>query len=222
VSAQVELLAITPDPERVIELAARTSYKSFHRVGEGSASVLIRKLIRSGHESVLEHAYATFRIMGGSRAFTHQLVRHRLASYTQESQRYVDEVGFTYVTPPSVQGNCEALKVFGEAMEVAREAYRKLRELGVPKQDARFVLPNATTSEIVVSANFREWRHIFSLRCHPSAQWEIRDICLKILKILKERAPSVFEDFRIDEERKVAWREREGGEAVRAEEDKDR
>ena len=221
-SAQVELLAMTPDPERIIELAARTSYKSFHRMGEGSAPALIRKLIRSGHESVLEHAYATFRIRGGSRAFTHQLVRHRLASYTQESQRYVDEAGFEYVTPPSVQGNPEALKVFGEAMEVAREAYRKLRELGVPKQDARFVLPNATTSEIVVSANFREWRHIFSLRCHPSAQWEIRKICLEILKILKEKAPSVFEDFRIDEERNAAWREHEGGEAVRAEEDKDR
>jgi len=198
---------MTPDPERVIELAARTSYKSFDKMGEGSASALIRKLIRSGHESVLEHAYATFRIRGGSRAFTHQLVRHRLASYTQESQRYVDEVGFEYVTPPSIREGQEALRVFREAVEVAREAYGRLRELGVPKQDARFVLPNATTSEIVVSANFREWRHIFELRCHPSAQWEIREICLQILKLLKEKAPSAFEDFRIDEEGNAAWRE---------------
>ncbi len=207
-SAQVELLAMTPDPERVIELAARTSYKSFDKMGEGSASALICKLIRSGHESVLEHAYATFRIRGGSRAFTHQLVRHRLASYTQESQRYVDEAGFEYVTPPSVRENPEALRIFREAMEGAREAYRKLREFGIPKQDARFVLPNATTSEIVVSANFREWRHIFELRCHPSAQWEIREICLQILKVLKEKAPSVFGDFEIDEARKVAWLEK--------------
>jgi len=198
---------MTPDPERVIELAARTSYKSFDKMGEGSASALIRKLIRSGHESVLEHAYATFRIRGGSRAFTHQLVRHRLASYTQESQRYVDEVGFEYVTPPSIREGQEALRGFREAVEVAREAYGRLRELGVPKQDARFVLPNATTSEIVVSANFREWRHIFELRCHPSAQWEIREICLQILKLLKEKAPSAFEDFRIDEEGNAAWRE---------------
>ena len=166
-----------------------------------SAHKFIEMLIKTGHTSVLEHAVATFRVEGGSRAFTHQLVRHRIASFTQQSQRYVEESGFNYVIPPSIEKKDEARRIFLALIEHSKEAYKKLLDLGVKKEDARFVLPNAVCSEIVITANFREWRHIFELRGHPSAQWEIRKMAVEILKILKKEAPSVFFDFEVDEER---------------------
>ena len=168
---------------------------------EGSAKSFIAMLIRRGHESVLEHANATFLVKGVSRALTHQLVRHRIASYTQKSQRYVDESGFSYVVPPSIEKNPEALSLFEKFMETARKTYTELQKMGVPRQDARYVLPNATETEIVISANFREWRHILTLRGAPDAQWEIRKLAIEIYKILSAHAPSCFQDFEIDEER---------------------
>ena len=195
---KVELLAITPNAEKLIEKAGRTSYLSFDRETKGSEKNFIKFLIKHGHLSVLEHASATFRIKGASRSFTHQLVRHRLASYTQQSQRYVNEENFEYVIPPSIKKNEEALKIYTEFMDKAKKTYVELRKLDILKEDARFVLPNAIYSEIVLTANFREFRHIFKLRCDKKAQWEIREVCLKMLEILKEKAPSVFDDFVID------------------------
>lgn len=245
---KVTLISITPDAEKVIELAGRTSYLSFDKVSElplfeavsekgeikifreedysflenlsesdsfefedkkwkiqrkwrNSAHKFIEMLIRTGHTSVLEHAVATFRIEGGSRSFTHQLVRHRLASFTQQSQRYVEETGFRYVIPPSIEKNSEAKEIFHDFIEFSKKTYKKLRDLGIQKEDARFVLPNAVCSEIVISANLREWRHIIELRGHPSAQWEIRKMAIEVLKILKEKTPSVFFDFEVNEEK---------------------
>ncbi len=172
------------------------------RIWKNSADKFIKMLIRSGHHSVLEHAYATFRVKGGSRSFTHQLVRHRLAAFTQQSQRYVNEENFNYITPPSIKNNNEAYKIFTEFIKYSKETYRKLRELKIKKEDARFVLPNAVESEIVISANLREWRHIIELRGHPTAQWEIREFAIKVCEILKEKAPSVFYDFEIDYDKK--------------------
>lgn len=243
---KVDLLAITPEPEQVIEDAGRTAYLSFDKktlhpilllvreedrmtvyaenhpalaeAKEGqevifqgkrwkvkkkwrnSAHKFIEMLLKAGHFSVLEHASATFRIKGGSRSFTHQLVRHRLASYTQQSQRYIDESNFQYVIPPTIEDNPEAKKIFISFMEEAKKVYRKLRQLKVKGEDARFVLPNAVFSEIVITANFREWRHIFELRGDKKAQWEIRNMAVQCLKILKEKAPAVFSDMEIDEE----------------------
>ncbi len=243
---KVELIAITPDAEKVIEEAGRTAYLSFdkqtdfpilrivredskmviqteevpqlrtakegeeveyegkkwrvERRWENSAEKFIKMLIRSGHLSVLEHASASFRIKGGSRSFTHQLVRHRMASYTQQSQRYVEETGFNFVTPPSIEANPEAREVFLNFIEEAKRTYSRLRELKIRKEDARFVLPNAVVSEIVISANMREWRHIIELRGDKKAQWEIRKMAVEILKILKEKTPSIFYDFRIEED----------------------
>ncbi len=168
---------------------------------ENSAAKFIEMLINSGHLSVLEHSYATFRIKGGSRAFTHQIVRHRLSSFTQQSQRYVDEKNFEYIIPDSILKNSEAKKIFTDFMDTAKKTYHKLRDLKIKKEDARFVLPNATESEIVISANLREWRHIFELRGDPTAQWEIRKIIIEIYKILKEKTPSVFFDFILDEQK---------------------
>jgi len=147
----------------------------------------------------LEHAYAAFRISGVSRAFTHQLVRHRLCSFIQQSQRYVDESNFNFIEPQLIKNNPEAHSIFTESIDNARKTYMKLQKLGIKNEDARFVLPNATESQIVVTANLREWRHIMELRGEPDAQWEIRRAAIEILKILKKHAPTVFGDFEIDE-----------------------
>jgi len=195
---KVELLFITPEPEKLIEAAGRTSYLSFSKQGKDTEKAFIRALIKRGHLSVLEHAYATFRISGVSRAFTHQLVRHRLCSFTQQSQRYVDESNFNYIEPLSIKNRPEAHSAFVDFMEKARKAYQALQKLGIKKQDARFVLPSAVESQIVVTANLREWRYIIELRSEPGAQWEIREAAIEILKILKKHAPTIFEDFELD------------------------
>ncbi len=201
---KVELLAITPNAERLIEEAGRTCYLSFDKAGEDTHKKFIRMIIRSGHYSVLEHAYATFKIRGGSRSFTHQLVRHRLCAFSQQSQRYVDESNFSTIMPESIEKNKEAKTLFEDFINNAKEVYTRLQSIGIKKEDARFVLPNAVESEIVISANFRELRHIFKERCSKAAQWEIREITLEMLKIMKEHAPTVFEDFEIDAKEKVA------------------
>jgi thymidylate synthase (FAD) len=196
---KVELLSITPHAEKLIEAAGRTSYLSFPKQRENSEKTFIRMLIKNQHLSVLEHAYATFRISNVSRAFTHQLVRHRLCSFIQQSQRYVNESNFNYIEPDSIKENPKAHSIFIDLVDRAKEAYIKLHKLGVRKEDARYVLPNATGSQIVMSANFREWRHIIGLRGKPQSQWEIRKVAIEILKILKNHAPTVFGDFEIDE-----------------------
>ena len=190
---KVTLLSITPDAEKLIEEAGRTCYLSFEKIGADSARDFIQKLIKMGHDSPLEHACATFRIENCSRAMTHQLVRHRLMSVSQQSQRYVDEENFSFVVPPTVPK--EFQKEFSDDMEAIRQMYIKWRDKGLKKEDARFVLPNACTSEIVVTANFREWRHIIKLRTSTTAQWEIRLVSTKILEILKEQAPACFSDI---------------------------
>jgi len=192
--ARVTLLAITPDAERLIEQAGRTCYQSLGKIDDMSHEKFIQMLIKSGHESVLEHASATFRFRG-SRAFTHQMVRHRLCSFSQQSQRYVSEDKFEFVMPKSLEKGSEAEFIYKSEMANIQRAYCNLIELGVKREDARFVLPNACLSEIVISANFRQWRWIFKKRCNPKAQWEIRELCFRALRILGEKAPSVFGDF---------------------------
>jgi thymidylate synthase (FAD) len=199
----VELLSITQNAERLIEAAGRTSYMSFDKQGQDSEKRFIRMLVKSGHHSVLEHAYATFRISGASRSFTHQLVRHRLCSFIQQSQRYVDESKFNYIEPDSIKDNPKAHSVFIDFMSKAKETYVKLNKLKIKKEDARYVLPNAVESQILVSANFREWRNIIDLRGKAQAQWEIRKVTIEILKIFKKHVPTVFVDFEIDEEKEV-------------------
>ena len=189
----VELLAITPDAERVIEIAARTCYQSGDKMVPEKMGELLPKLIAMGHESPFEHAYATFRISEVSRAMTHQLVRHRLLSVSQKSQRYVSESTFGWVVPPAVRA--EDRSEFDQDMVAIREMYAKWKAKGLKSEDARFVLPNACTTEMIVSANFREWRHVFKVRCHRRAQWEIRAVCLVMLKELHRQAPNVFADL---------------------------
>jgi thymidylate synthase (FAD) len=190
---KVELLSITPDPERVIEIAARTCYQSGDRMMPEKIGQLLPKLIAMGHESPFEHVYATFQLADVSRAMTHQLVRHRLMAVSQKSQRYVSEENFAWVVPPCIPP--EQVPDFNADMEAIRQMYSKWKERGLKSEDARFVLPNACTTELVVSANFREWRHIFKVRCHRRSQWEIRAACLTMLEILHGKAPNVFTDL---------------------------
>jgi thymidylate synthase (FAD) len=189
----IELLAVTPDAEQLIETAARTCYQSVGRMTEQGRGKMLAKLLAAGHESPFEHASATFCLRGCSRAMTHQLVRHRLMSVSQKSQRYVSERGFDYVIPPSVPP--EFADDFRADMEQIRAMYAKWKSRGLRNEDARYVLPNACGSEMVITANFREWRHIFRMRCAPQAQWEIREACLAMLRELHARAPGVFGDL---------------------------
>ncbi|HAG08748.1 MAG TPA: FAD-dependent thymidylate synthase [Desulfotomaculum sp.] len=195
---KVELLFVTPQAEKLIETAGRTAYLSHEKQAESTAERFIKMLLSKGHHSVFEHAYATFRISGVSRAFTHQFVRHRLCSFTQQSQRFVSEANFTYIEPESVKKNPEAHAIFVNLMAEAKEAYLALQKLGIKNEDARFVLPSSIESQLVVTANLREWRHIIKLRGSRSAQWEIRAVVLEILSFLKQHTPAVFADLVIN------------------------
>ena len=194
---QVDIIAATRvradggSPEALLEHAGRTCYRS---AAIGAPGKFLRSRVREGHESIIEHASVTFEISGISRACSHQLVRHRIASYSQESQRYVDMSAPEFVVPPSVGDDPEAMVVWDEFVASVGDAYRRLRKLGVRKEDARFVLPNAAATRIIVTMNFRSLRHFFSVRCERAAQWEIRELALEMLRQVYALAPSVFED----------------------------
>jgi thymidylate synthase (FAD) len=203
---QVDLVAITPDAETLIERAGRTCCMSQDRMSNDSAGKFLRMLISRGHLSVLEHASATFQVSGISRAATHQLVRHRLCSFSQKSQRYVLERSPSFVIPPSIRADSECQAIFDEMVTASEKAYRDLIDRGVPKEDARFVMPNAAPSEIVMSANFRELRHIILVRGSKHAQWEVRELAVRILRLMKDQAPNVFFDLGITEDNCVEKR----------------
>ena len=195
---KVEIIGVTSpleeggDTEALLELAGRACYRSKQR---GDPGRFLRARIGEGHESIIEHASVTFDIRGISRACSHQLVRHRIASYSQESQRYVDMSAPEFVVPPAVTENPQAVEVWQECMEGLSEGYHRLRQLGVRKEDARFLLPNATATRIIVTMNFRSLRHFFSVRCERAAQWEIRTLALEMLRQVYALAPSVFGDL---------------------------
>jgi thymidylate synthase (FAD) len=179
-------------PESLLEHAGRACYRSESR---GETGRFLQARIREGHESIIEHASVTFEISGVSRACSHQLVRHRIASYSQESQRYVDMSAPEFVTPPSVGENAEAVAIWDRFLGQVGEAYRQLRALGVRKEDARFVLPNATATRIIVTMNFRALRHFIQVRGDKAAQWEIRALALEMLRQVYRLAPAVFQDL---------------------------
>ena len=190
----VELIDITAGAENLIAECARTCYQSEAKTAEANVK-LLERLRDMGHLSTFEHAKVTFRISGISRACSHQLVRHRHFSFSQMSQRYVDEKDFAYVTPPAVEEKVEAKRIFDAQVASARKAYEALVAAGLNKEDARFVLPNAAETEIIVTANFRSLREFIKLRTTPAAQWEIRDLAQEMLRILKDKAPHAFGDL---------------------------
>lgn len=193
---KVEILAYTPNPEETIARAASTCYDSVPKDLD-KARKMIAAIIKSGHESCIEHSSATFEIDGISRVVTHELVRHRIGfAYSQRSQRYVDEANPSFVIPEEIEANDTAKALFEDAMRYAWEKYKALQDLGLKNEMARYVLPNACCTKIVVTADFRAWRNFLKLRLSKRAQHEIRNLANVLLDKLIEIAPSCFEDLK--------------------------
>lgn len=211
----ISLLTHTPEPEKIIAAAAKLCYSSsgiediMDNLTEDSIQKFMDMLMSLGHESPVEHVTFTFGIEGISRACSHQLVRHRIASYSQKSQRYVSEDGFEFIIPPSIKNNQEALDEFMKTMENIQTSYDKVRGLiktsisrsenidmksaeKRANEDARFLLPNACETKIVVTMNIRSLFNFFKHRCCNRAQWEIRAVAMEMLRLCMEVAPNIF------------------------------
>jgi len=195
----ITLLSFTPNPEKTVALAAKLCYSESgithleERLKEAPYERLLGKILKMGHLSVLEHASFTFGIEGISRATSHQLVRHRIASYSQQSQRYVAfRDSLEYVIPPSIEERAGLKRRFVKEVDSLYKLYRELIKAGVPTEDARYILPNATSTKIIVTMNARELLHFFSLRCCERAQWEMREMAKRMLSLVKKEAPIIF------------------------------
>ncbi|MDR1686890.1 MAG: FAD-dependent thymidylate synthase [Desulfovibrio sp.] len=183
-----------------LEFAGRICYKSEEKITADSAVPFLDRIVRSGHHSVIEHASATVHIVC-DRGVSHELVRHRMASFSQESTRYADYSGkrfgreITVIRPCFLAEDSPAYKIWLEAVQRAESAYFALRDAGAPAQQARSVLPNSLKTELAVTCNMREWRHIFELRCAPAAHPQMREIMLPLLRDMHRRVPALFADL---------------------------
>ena len=180
-----------------IEKAGRTCYKSENRITAESATAFVRMLIERGHESVLEHESITVRFVC-DRGISHEIVRHRIASFSQESQRYVRYNGDIEFINPHMP-NAKAYEAWKELCERAEETYKELLSYGVQPQQARAVLPNSTKTEVVMTANLREWRHFLKLRTATAAHPQMRELTVPLLHELQRQIPVVFDDIKEDE-----------------------
>ena len=207
---KVTLIAHTPDPEKTVAAAAKLCYSpaAIDTVMEGltpeKTESFLRMLGELGHESPLEHASFTFGLEGVSRAFLAQITRHRIASYSVQSQRYVKENHFDYVLPPQIEAVPEAKEEFLRAMENAQASYERIAAIlteqrkaenqarGMEEKAARFVLPNACDTKMMVTMNARALHNFFRHRCCSRAQWEIRDCARQMLELVLEVAPTLF------------------------------
>ncbi len=195
---EVKLLRYTPEPDKTVAMSARLCYSPIgaaqleETISEEQAAKLVRQLATMGHVSTFEHVSFTFAIEGVSRVLTHQLVRHRLASYSQQSQRYVKEHAFETILPPTIAAKPAAKAKFEALCQEIQDLYNELTEEGIPAEDARYILPNAAETKIVVTMNARSLMHFFELRCCNRAQWEIRELANKMLAQVREVAPLIF------------------------------
>jgi thymidylate synthase (FAD) len=208
---RVELLAHTPDALSLIYAAFRQCYHAGFvgdmwpkllagEIAPEKQATFVASVLESGHDSPIEHVSFTFAVEGVSRALTHQLVRHRIATYSQQSQRYVNESGFDYVLPPAIARIPEAKERYEAFMEETAQAYADLRGLlerhgragAKANEDARFVLPQAAESKVVITMNCRALLHFFELRCCTRAQWEIRAMADAMLALCRRELPVVF------------------------------
>ena len=197
----VTLLRYTPDPDKMVALAARRCYsnRAADAIETGFKPEEVEKMLnmlrQRGHLSVFEHASFTFSADGISRALSHQLVRHRMASYSQESQRYVNYLKLKEIPniiPPKIAANPEALEVYNKAMDESLNAYRKMVEIGIAPEDARYIFPNAVETKIVFTMNARSLFNFFEQRCCMKAQWEIRQLAYEMLAAVRKVAPLIF------------------------------
>ena len=206
VRMKVELIRHTLSPEELVALSARLCYSRStvddlrERISSEDQEAFVEKILGMGHESVLEHVSFSFAVEGVSRVLLAQLTRHRLASFSVQSQRYVSyEKGFGYVIPPSIGAlGAEAVQEYEAQMQQMHDWYcawqKKLGKGEGSNQDARFVLPGACETRLIVTMNVRELRHFFSLRMCSRAQWEIRELASRMHAICMETAPALFED----------------------------
>ncbi|HEY4662761.1 MAG TPA: FAD-dependent thymidylate synthase [Candidatus Humimicrobiaceae bacterium] len=197
---KVNLIKYTQEPEKTVAVAARLCYSPvgvddlMNELSDESVEKLVKFVIKSGHLSTTEHINFTFAIEGVSRALTHQLVRHRIASYNQQSQRYVKfKDNFEYILPPSIEKDKDSRKKFEDLISDIHSLYKELLASGIEAEDARYILPNASETKIIVTMDGRELLHLFTVRCCNRAQWEIRELATKMLKLVKKVAPLVFE-----------------------------
>lgn len=193
----------TPDSSNIlerIEKAGRTCYKSEDKITSTSAKQFVSKILKLGHHSVIEHESASVRIIC-DRGVTHEIVRHRLASFSQESTRYANysrnKFGseITVIKPCFWDESSDEYKLWFESMVNTEKTYLSLIKNGASPQEARSVLPNSLKTEIVVTCNLREWRHIFSLRCAKAAHPQMREIMLPLLEEFNKKIPVIFEDL---------------------------
>ena len=198
---KVRLIRYTPDPERLVAVAARLCYSPVGvedldaKLDIESARKLVRFVIKSGHHSTTEHIYFSFGIEGISRALSHQLVRHRIASFNQQSQRYVKFMeNYEFIIPESIKSNKKLNDKFNDLISDTHKFYEEMIEAGVEAEDARYILPNASETKMIVTMNARELMHFFTVRCCNRAQTEIRELATIMLKEVKKVAPSVFEN----------------------------
>jgi thymidylate synthase (FAD) len=196
---KVTILSHTIDPEQTIVAAIRQCYSSKggvelkEKTKPELKEKLIKQIVSSGHTSTIEHATFTFAVEGVSRALTHQLVRHRVASYSQQSQRYVEEKNeLEYIIPPKIKKNKQALELYEQQIKEAHKIYQDIIKLDIDKEDARYLLPNAAETKIIITMNARELLHFFEKRSCTRAQWEIRILSQKMLAEVKKIAPIIF------------------------------
>lgn len=195
---EVTLIAHTPEPDKVCALAALSTVSrelaTTKDVPKEKLEASLRHVMEMGHHSVIEHAYFTFAISGISRACSHELVRHRIASYSQQSQRYVRLGGFEFVRVPKIDVHPELKAEYEKTMASLAATYQKFLDAGIPPEDARYVLPNATKTNLVMSMDARSLMNFFTLRCCSRAQWEIREMANMMLEEVRKVAPIIFEN----------------------------
>jgi len=195
----VTLIGFSPDPEKIPAMAAKLTHsktkpEDLDKTLNKELKAILGQVVSLGHTSVVEHASFTFAISDVSRSLTHQLVRHRIASFSQQSQRYVNLNESNYVTPPKIAKNKQMKKAYDQTMKMIWKEYNKLLEMNIPAEDARYVLPNATCTNIIVTMNARSLLNFFELRCCLHAQWEIRTLANLMLKEVKKAAPTIFKN----------------------------
>ena len=199
----VRLLSSTPNAEQLVAMAAKLCYSPANiedllkKITEKDQKEFVEKLVGMAHMSPVEHISFTFAIEGISRACTHQIVRHRLASYSQQSQRYVEEKALDYIIPPSIKSRtfnvaADGSQWFEDRMKSIQKWYQELIDMGIPPEDARFLLPNAAETKIISTMNARELLHFFKERCCLRAQWEIRAMAEEMLRLALEKCPTIF------------------------------
>lgn len=195
----VKIIGFTPNPEKTAAMAAKLTHskikpEDLDKKSEKELQSILKEVMKLGHTSVVEHSCFSFAISDVSRSLTHQLVRHRIASYAQQSQRYVNLNEPNYVMPPKIAKNELMKKAYDKTMQEIWVHYNKLLKMGIPAEDARYILPNATCTNIIVTMNARSLLNFFELRCCLHAQWEIRQLANKMLTEVKKVAPIIFKN----------------------------